>query len=262
MSFTKQYKFPFGKLISKQDTGISTRRDLFILGAYPSALHVRWEPPTPFKPVRALAVDNEPSVFWTGEDQGKLIDAWKEQVGWKNEYGAVSIAGKYNGSSGLWVNDRILMPLGLKRTDVWFSDCLDIYHSSKGQEKRLLDTYNPFSEEFDIDRAYLPQHPDEDDIVREALAYHLDRIEAQLLLAKPNLIVTLGNAALRVIKNLVTSDSVIPDQLVHELVNYGNQIEVLIPGNIKAMWLPLVHPGAPKKYQVVHEKWIETKSKL
>jgi hypothetical protein len=37
-----------------------------LLGAYPSALHVRWVPPPQLgiDPVAALAVDKEPSVFW------------------------------------------------------------------------------------------------------------------------------------------------------------------------------------------------------
>ena len=40
---------------------------MYVLGAYPSALHVQWAPPAveghSLRPVRALAVDNEPSEW-------------------------------------------------------------------------------------------------------------------------------------------------------------------------------------------------------
>jgi hypothetical protein len=53
----------------------SSHCDLFVLGAYSSALHVRWTPPeqTKLRRIKALAVDNEPEPFWTGDDEPERI---------------------------------------------------------------------------------------------------------------------------------------------------------------------------------------------
>jgi len=56
-------RFPFGKPVLEQDPRPNGNIRLFILGANPSALHVRWQPPSPFGQIRALAVDNEPEAF-------------------------------------------------------------------------------------------------------------------------------------------------------------------------------------------------------
>src|SRR5215212_6481198 len=54
--------FPFGRLVVPCDPVATGRAAMFVLGAYPSALHVRWRPPQgEGRVVQALAVDNEPS---------------------------------------------------------------------------------------------------------------------------------------------------------------------------------------------------------
>lgn len=82
--------FPFGQ-VSNERPSRSTpagKASAFVLGVYPSALHVRWTPPAWHacrkpKPVSALAVDVEPVVFWVGvaPDPEILIEEWKAQVG-------------------------------------------------------------------------------------------------------------------------------------------------------------------------------------
>lgn len=58
--------FFFGQPVLPRRAVADGQRDVFVLGAYPSALHVEWTPPSPHRPVRALAVDNEPEPFWNG----------------------------------------------------------------------------------------------------------------------------------------------------------------------------------------------------
>ncbi len=171
-----EYTFPFGKIVKPQNPAIDGQRDFFILGAYPSALHVKWLPPTPYKQIRAIAVDNEPSIFWDGTDQNKIHESWLRSIPWQNNWGEIEPAGRFNGSSGVWVNDKVLSPLRLQRNDVWFLDCLDIYHCSKGLSKRLDDTYLPFAEKYKIEKSNLPVHPDENRIIKESIEHHRVRI--------------------------------------------------------------------------------------
>lgn len=73
-------RFPFGRPSTPRAPRIPVgQAGLFILGVYPSALHVRWELPEWARrglgigTVAALAVDDEPSVFWDGADAGARV---------------------------------------------------------------------------------------------------------------------------------------------------------------------------------------------
>ena len=58
--------FPFGAPVQPCGSVLPDPCDAVVLGAYPSAIHVRWVPPraSGLRPISALAVDNEPTVFW------------------------------------------------------------------------------------------------------------------------------------------------------------------------------------------------------
>lgn len=92
--------------------------------------------------------------------------------------------------------------------------------------------------------------------MREALAEHRKRLLDELRTARPELVVTLGNAALRVLRELCDVDAVDdpgtalrPDEAV-----YGQRRPVRI-GPATAQWVPLAHPAAPKPYQRAHDAW-------
>jgi hypothetical protein len=59
-------RVPFGAAVEPCGTQTSQPVAGFLLGVYRAALHVRWVPPPQLgiDPIGALAVDNEPSVFW------------------------------------------------------------------------------------------------------------------------------------------------------------------------------------------------------
>lgn len=98
----------------------------------------------------------------------------------------------------------------------------------------------------------LPPHPSENAIVEEAKSKHLARLKNELLTARPDLIVTLGNAALRVATGLVDFADA-PKKLSH--ADYGRTLEIRLDGRV-VKWLPLVHPAAPKPYQDAHDRWV------
>ena len=115
------YTFPFGKPVLPCAPSITESRPVFILGAYPSALHIQWKLPTnspiPRQGIRAVAVDNEPEVFWDGSGEEALIQNWREAVGWDPAWGECMPVGHQNGSSGKWVNASVLKPENPEHTE-------------------------------------------------------------------------------------------------------------------------------------------------
>lgn len=225
------YAFPFGALLIPCPPHAPKSAELFVLGAYPSALHVRWDPPKPFKLVRALAVDNEPIPFWNGKDQDARITEWRERVGWRSEWGEISSAGKLNGSSGEWVEEQIISKFDKTLDNTWITDCLDTYFLSDGVARRLADTYEPIRKEQGLPEWILPPHPGENHVVAYAVSFHTNRILSEIEQASPGIIVTLGNAALCVLKQILEIDTPIK-KLVATKEDYGKSIDVRLTQKI------------------------------
>jgi hypothetical protein len=69
-------------------------------------------------------------------------------------------------------------------------------------------------------------------------------------------IVTLGNAALRVLRKLL-ADAAAPTKLT--VADYGTELSTNLDGH-RMSWLPLAHPAGPRPYQVAHETWMARRS--
>lgn len=249
------YVFPFGRPVRPCKPSASDPRPLFVLGAYPSALHIEWTPPKPFKRIRAIAVDNEPGPFWNGEDEADRIEKWKRAVRFDPErMGVVRPAGDLNGSSGGWVDQNILEPLGAARGAAWISDALDTYRCSTALAARIEDTYNPFAAQAKCPTASLPTHPSEKQIIDEALAKHRKRLLVELESCRPDRIVTLGNAALAVILELAPRVSGAELRRLSATDGYGAPVTLQL-GARRVELLPLAHPAAPPRYQEAHKAW-------
>lgn len=248
--------FPFGSPVRECRPIASGHRSLFVLGAYPSALHVRWDPPpgSALRTVKALAVDNEPEPFWAGAGQIALIDAWRQARRWQHDWGSIAPVLCLNGSSGEKFERRILAPLHIDRGDTWITDCLDTYRMSNGMRNAIAVVYNPFSVAHNLPRADLVVHPSESAIVREAVELHLPRLRKELALASPKRVVTLGNAALRLFRALLDSPAG-PKKLSAD-ESYGDEFDVETHG-ATLRWLPLAHPAAPEPYQRRHDVWMD-----
>jgi hypothetical protein len=253
------FVFPFGRPLIARPPVADGPRPLFILGAYPSAFHVAWRPPAAsgLASIKAVAVDNEPEPFWTGADEPGRLISWKHAVEFDGSpWGEVDPVGKLNGSSGRWLDEQILGPLRHSRAETWITDCLDVYSCSSSLRQRLIDTYDrmPGLPHWD-----LPEHPSEDDIVRQSIAHHTARLRSELAAARPLKIITLGNAALRVLARLVddAGSTSLPKRLSADAAGYGQPLLVHVHGRSVA-WLPLAHPAAPKLYQDSHKAWLAT----
>jgi hypothetical protein len=250
------YNNLFGTPAEARRPSASSQRDWFILGAYPSALHVKWRSPTG-EALSAVAVADEPEPFWEGNDQDSRIHEWANTLPWKPEWGQVSPPGKLNGSSGAWLRDQVLAPLRLRRAQMWITDCLDIYHESKGAAKRLNQTkMRTLFANLNIPDRILPLHPTEAQIVRRA---QLDRLRAEYATCSPKWVITLGNAALAAFAMVI--DGSIPISQLAPDASYGQVFELEFRSGSSVRLLPLAHPGAPGIYKRTHIKWVESKSR-
>jgi uracil-DNA glycosylase len=249
------FTFPFGRPVRACKPSASGSRPVFVLGAYPSALHVQWTPPQGYKRIRAIAVDNEPEPFWNGEGEEERIERWKRAVKFDPAVmGEVRTAGSLNGRSGRWVEENVLEPLGVGKGDAWITDALDTYRCSAALAARLLDTYDEFAMRAGLPGARLPRHPDEKQIILESLEKHTRRLMAELEACRPDRIVTLGNAALAVMLELSPRVAGAELRRLSAEAGYGRPTTLRL-GTRRVELLPLAHPAAPRRYQTAHEAW-------
>jgi hypothetical protein len=245
--------YPFGQPTTRRPPRRPDRSaDLFILGVYPSALHVRWQQPGGVV-VGALAVDDEPTVFWDGADARQRISHWRANVGWRAEWGTVTPAGG-NGSSGRAVVDQVLRPLRIPAERTYFTDCLPYYFvkTSPGSQGHRIDhVYQPFATAHGLPQANLPHRPPIRELVRRAIADETVNLQDQFRESGADTVVTLGEEAAAVFAAIV---GVKPPTL-RPGTTYGQPRPARINGR-RIDWIPLTHPGnrAPT-WRSRHAEW-------
>ncbi|WP_159081700.1 hypothetical protein [Nocardioides sediminis] len=190
-------------------------------------------------------------MFWDGSDADQRVERWRAKYLDPN-WGEVSTA-TLNGPSGSWLTSNILDPLrDAGAGSTFITDCLTTYRLSGGAAARLRDTYDPMVKVTSgLPAASLRAHPSESQIVREALDQQSERIRGQIAAARPQLLVSLGNAASRVVAALSESDKsgkLEPD-------DYGRPRPVSISGT-DVIWIALVHPATPAVWQERHRQWL------
>jgi hypothetical protein len=78
--------------------------------------------------------------------------------------------------------------------------------------------------------------------------------------ASPNLIVTLGNAAIRVLEGIADDAPGLRRLSANEL-KYGQLLRIRI-GARSVPWLALAHPASPSTYQRAHTSWIANVARI
>src|SRR3972149_2657180 len=132
-----EFRYLFGTPVGKCRPVVRGCRTVFLLGAYPSTAHVRWKFPDGSTAINAVAVDDEPEPFWNGIDEAARVARWAARVGFQSSWGTAEPCGRFNGSSGVWVDTQVLSPLGVERSAVWKTDCLQAYRESKRAAETL-----------------------------------------------------------------------------------------------------------------------------
>ena len=236
-------RYPFGRNLHAVMPSASGPRRVFVLGAYPSALHVHWTPPRG-RPVNALAVDDEPEPFWNGADEAAHIAAWRDAVRPPVSWGEFAGAGSLNGSSGRYLDQQYLAPLDVGRDDVWVTDAVDRHFLSSGGQAALDREYRPLMPELGLPDVTVRTRPPEEQLVTEAVAHHRDRLLGELDEAEPRDVLTLGNEALVVLWSIGVQP-LQPGNAVARLSapTYGRRLPVRLPNGHECVLHPLAHPG-------------------
>lgn len=251
-------RFPFGRPAARRPP----RRpdgpaELFVLGVYPSALHVRWVLPDGSDTVGALAVDDEPVVFWDGAGTDTLIADWQNNVEWRPEWGTVGAAGG-NGSSGRRVHQHVLTPLGVEPERAYFTDCLPAYFVKTGpgsQGERIRAVYDTSAATTGgaLAPADLPPRPSTRELVARTVNEERGTLLAQLAEAGAPAIVTLGQEAADVFAALTDT----PPLVLNTGPAYGHPATVRADGR-QLEWIALTHPGnRTPAWADRHRRWVQ-----
>ena len=132
--------FPFGQPVRLVAQESRDRKRVFVLGVYASAVHARWLDAAGQEVVKALAVASEPSIFWRGEGADTIV----RQISVPPTVGKLEAADeRYNGPSGIALDEYFLRPLGVTRSDVWLCDmvphsCVNLWQQA-AIERAYLD---------------------------------------------------------------------------------------------------------------------------
>lgn len=155
----------------------------------------------------------------------------------------------------------ILAPLRLRARDVWITDCLDTYRASPGVAAAVDTVYTLSMDRLGLPPTALLPHPSESAIVTEAVARHRDRLRTEILSCAPELIVTLGNAALRTLRAIADEFSGGPPTPGLSFDDYPHAGRARLHDH-DAEVLPLVHPGSPGRWRARHTAWLQFEESL
>lgn len=132
--------FPFGQPIREVEQENRSKKRVFVLGVYASAVHARWIGPDGKQLISALGVASEPEIFWRGDGIDEIVASIDIPEGAGR---LVPASPTLNGPSGRALDDLFLIPLGLNREDVWLCDLVPYSCMSDGQAKAIRRAYEP-----------------------------------------------------------------------------------------------------------------------
>lgn len=135
----------------------------------------------------------------------------------------------------------------------FITDCLPTYRMSAGGQRAIEGRYLDFaSATRGLVPAHLDSHPSEGQIVAECISLESERILDQFVTAQPRLVITLGNAAARVMHHLAG----LAGTAKLQRQTYGRPRDVVLRGSA-ARWFPLIHPAARDPWPSYHETWLD-----
>jgi uracil-DNA glycosylase len=248
--------FPFGQPVCNVVQTDRAPKRVFILGVYASAVHAQWIGTNQKTIVTALAVASEPYIFWRGENAESIVRkiAIPPQLG-----RLVPAQQKFNGPSGVALDDLIIRPLGLTRTDVWLCDLVPYSCANLSQAKALKRAYLPIAQQYALPTPTVSPVPTvfADEKRREAIVSEIQESNASVL-------ILLGDKPIQWFLSHY-------DQRWHSLTDFGRDRQtygrlhpVQIDGR-RIEVLPLAHPRQIAKlgrssavWYDLHQFWIES----
>jgi hypothetical protein len=249
-SFGQDFTFPFGQKVSALKQIDTTRKSVFVLGVYASAVHAKWLNNRDSVLIGALAVASEPYIFWTGDslEAQKIIARIKLP---KNIGRLVPSDFVFNGPSGRCLDSNYLNPLNYKRENTWLCDLIPYSCQNQNQKLALSRVYDKY-----IKLGVLPQYsiPEVPDIIASE-----DRVNEILIELKKSLadtIILLGDQPLKYFLSRFTNKY----QKLSDIEEYGKPFKVTIAEKEYVVFA-LAHPRQVSKLGQSNQKWYELHQK-
>jgi uracil-DNA glycosylase len=250
--------FPFGNPVKKVEQKDRIPKKVFVLGVHSSAINVRWITHDEKTFVMALAIDNEPDIYWRGSPA--YINRIINRLNFPEELGSLTPAHKdLNGAEGRALDYNLLEPLGLERKHTWLSNLIPFAIANKSQRKAIR-KYTFFKDKFK-----LPTPTIKPDVIKSKLIdrKRIEEIAEEIKESKAELLITLGDLPLHhFVKYFDKSMS-----SLSSFEKYGKLHDVKITDK-QMLLLPVVHPrqaGRKGKYSQrwygYHDYWVENKAK-
>jgi len=247
--------FPFGQPILPVYQADRSKKDVFVLGVYASAVHAKWIDNKGNLRIKALAVASEPEIFWKGDSAGEIIKAIDIPAG----AGRLESAGeKFNGPSGKSLDEDFLSPLGVSRNDAWLCDLVPHSCMNPAQNKALEERYLPYMKDLGLPEPKWPTLPN-----MLADEKRQSEIEAEIKESSAGILITLGDQPLRWFASRYGAYDRL-QKYGDTKGSYGQLHQIRIAGRDMQL-LPLVHPRQARKlgshsatWSALHEYWKES----
>jgi hypothetical protein len=149
--------FPFGQPFVRVEQTERSAKKVFVLGVYASAVHARWIGPDNKTIITALAVASEPYIFWRGDGVDEIISRIEVPTGLGR---LARAADRLNGPSGVALDELILVPLGVRREDVWLCDLVPHSCTNPSQHAAIERAYAPVVGKHGVTAATVPCVPE------------------------------------------------------------------------------------------------------
>ena len=157
--------YPFGRPVTAHPPSASRRCGVLVLGAYPSALHIRWVPPpeSELRPVKRFPstmsrIRSGPETTLTCASLAGSTTLGGVGVGvvrYRRPHRSVQRSLRLLGG------DKSVRCSRPQRADTWITDCLDTYCGSTGVTAAVAAVYTPFAVRVGLPAADLEPHPSE-----------------------------------------------------------------------------------------------------
>jgi hypothetical protein len=249
------YTFPFGQPVQEVIQQDRTPKRVFVLGVYASAVHAQWIDVNNKTKVKALAVASEPYIFWRGDRADEIVG----QIDIPKSLGKLVPANaQYNGPSGIALDQLILEPLGLNRSDAWFCDLIPHSCVNPSQRKAIINNYEPFIEEYNLPIPSVPEVPGQlTGNKRRAVILN------EIIESGANTLILLGDKPIQWFLKYYDHRWNRLTDFTHNEDSYGQFHSTQIRGKVLQL-LPLAHPRqiaqlgrSSVKWYEYHQTWID-----
>lgn len=248
-----KYYFPFGSELKKVEQTDKTPKEVFVLGVYASAVHAKWIDKNGKVKVNALAVASEPYIFWEGDGAHEIIG----EIKIPNELGKLVPANKrFNGPSGITLNEQYLNPLGYTRNEAWLCDILPYSRLNQNQVKAIETHYEPICNDYNLPSCTIPPFNVSELRNTERIKGMVDELKQ----SKAERIILLGDYPIKFFLSHYTDKKSL-SEFGKEYENYGKAHDVFIEGKTYKVY-PLAHPRQSgelgrsiKSWADLHEFW-------